>query len=562
MTPESSAWLPLNFAEWMPITQASTLGLATFVQEDVPTITAALLAGGGRLAWSAGFFGCFLGIWLGDALLYLLARGFGRPLLRFGWAQRLATPESVARSEQWFAERGAWLLVSSRFVPGTRLPTYLAAGFLRLPFSRFLLVTGSAVAVWTLAIFGLAHIFGAQLTGWMQRWNHGAWLLPVIVIAAVAGLHFIRRLERINHARRFGATVGRWRRWEFWPPWLFYLPVAGRYLLLALKYRGVSLPSAANPGIVTGGLVGESKFATLRELFRTSPEVTAEAWFLPASESKTWNSTFEIEARLASLRRLCAKHHIAFPLVLKPDLGQRGLGVKLIQSFEEADAYLRHTRAAVVVQRYAAGPGEVGIFYYRFPHEAHGQIFAVTEKIFPTLTGDGVHTIEELIWKDPRARFVADRYLTRFAVRRREVLAPGETLRLVEAGNHAQGCIFRDGSRLLTPELAQRIDEISQRLPGFFIGRYDLRFGSEDDLRAGRNFQILELNGASAEATSIYDARNSLWAAYRTLFRQWELVFAIGAANRSRGARSTSIPELWRAWRNAKRLFASYPLAD
>ena len=193
MTPELSSWLPLAFTEWRPAAQATTLGLATFVQEDVPTVTAAVLAGAGKLSWQAGFFGCFLGIWVGDALLYLLARGLGRPLLSFAWARRFATPDSVARSERWFAERGTWLLVSSRFVPGTRLPTYLAAGFLRLPFGRFLLVTGGAVAVWTVAIFGLAHVFGAQLTAWLERWHRGGVGLLLAVVAVILALKLISR---------------------------------------------------------------------------------------------------------------------------------------------------------------------------------------------------------------------------------------------------------------------------------------------------------------------------------------------------------------------------------
>jgi hypothetical protein len=146
--------------------------------------------------------------------------------------------------------------------------------------------------------------------------------------------------------------------------------------------------------------------------------------------------------------------------------------------------------------------------------------------------------------------------------RRAEVLPAGEIVKLVEAGNHAQGCIFRDGSHLWSAELERRIDEVSQKLDGFCIGRYDIRYSSEDDLHAGRGFQIIELNGAAAEATSIYDARNSLFAAYRTLFRQWELVFAIGAANRRRGARPTKPSLLWRKWRETSALIATYPLAD
>ena len=135
-------------------------------------------------------------------------------------------------------------------------------------------------------------------------------------------------------------------------------------------------------------------------------------------------------------------------------------------------------------------------------------------------------------------------------------------MRLVEAGNHAQGCIFRDGAHPWSEELERRIDGISRKLDGFFIGRYDIRYCSDEELRAGRNFQIIELNGAASEATNIYDARTALLAAYRTLFRQWQLVFAIGAANRRRVSLPTKLSLLWRKWRETTALIAPYPLAD
>ena len=115
---------------------------------------------------------------------------------------------------------------------------------------------------------------------------------------------------------------------------------------------------------------------------------------------------------------------------------------------------------------------------------------------------------------------------------------------------------------LRSEELERRIDDISQRLEGFFIGRYHIRCASEADLRAGRNFQIIELNGAASEDTSIHDARNSLRSAYGTLYRQWEQVFAIGAANRRRGAPPTSLALLWHKWRENTALASRYPLAD
>ncbi len=553
MISPSSLWLPLSFLDWLPATQAVTLGLLTFVQEDVPAVSAALLAAAGSLSWPVGFLGIFFGIWLGDALLYLLARGFGRPLLQRPWTKRFFDPVAVARSERWFSAKGSWLLFSSRFVPGTRLPTYLAAGFLRLPFGRFLLVTGTAVAVWTSGIFLLARAFGPDLLLWLQRWNSSGWAVLLLVLALALAIRFAINLFQKNFRRRVGAALGRWTRWEFWPAWLFYLPVAVNYLWLAIRYRGCTVPTAANPGIFSGGFVGESKIATLRDLYATSPEFTAEARLLEGATSTE---------RLASLHHHGVEQRFDYPFILKPDVGQRGVGVKLIRSSEQAADYLRQTAAPLIAQRYASGPGEAGVFYYRFPGEKRGRIFAITEKIFPTIIGDGQRTVEELVWADERARFMAGKYLQRLGERRSEVLSVGETVKLVEAGNHAQGCIFRDGAHLCSEELERRIDEISRRLDGFFIGRYDLRYGSDDDLRAGRNFQIIELNGAASEATSIYDARNSVFAAYRTLFRQWELVFAIGAANQERGSVPTTLPLLWRSWRSTNALIATYPRAD
>ena len=147
-------------------------------------------------------------------------------------------------------------------------------------------------------------------------------------------------------------------------------------------------------------------------------------------------------------------------------------------------------------------------------------------------------------------------------VRRSEILSAGKLLKLVETGNHAQGCIFRDGGHLRTDALERVVDNISRKLPGFYIGRYDVRYENEEEFKAGRNFQIVELNGASSEATSIYDARNSLISAYRTLFRQWKLVFAIGAANRARGCSPAALRTLWREWRQYSVAAVSYPCAS
>jgi len=43
--------------------------------------------------------------------------------------------------------------------------------------------------------------------------------------------------------------------------------------------------------------------------------------------------------RSASLEQLCTRHGIECPFILKPDVGQRGVGVKLIRTREQAAEY-------------------------------------------------------------------------------------------------------------------------------------------------------------------------------------------------------------------------------
>jgi hypothetical protein len=251
-----------------------------------------------------------------------------------------------------------------------------------------------------------------------------------------------------------------------------------------------------------------------------------------------------------------------FPIILKPDVGQRGVGVRMAQRTEDIHAYCAAERGPILVQPYHPGPFEAGIFYYRFPGEARGRVFAITDKHFPQLIGDGRSTVETLIWAHPRYRLQAGTFLTRHRHALDRVLSPGEVFRLAIAGNHAQGTLFRDGWHLWTPALERRIDEIAQSYPGFFVGRFDVRYTDVAAFRAGEDLAIVELNGATAESTDIYDPRRSLPGAYRQLFKQWSIVFEIGAANRAAGAPVTGMRRLIRLLHTHATSTPAFALSD
>ncbi|MDA7633250.1 DedA family protein [bacterium] len=541
MTPdEFSAWFPDGFTDWPVSGQWISIVFSTFVSEDLTCIGAALATVAGSLPLWVAWSGAFVGIWLGDALLYGFARLFGDRLRRASWTKRFLDSPKIRDAETWFSKRGLAVLWICRWIPGTRLPSYLAAGFVRLPIGSFLLVTGIMAFVWTVLIFVLASLAGAAMGNWLSRVENGVLGFLILGIGLYTLVRVFQRSPWWPSLDRLQLVYDQWSRWEFWPAWLFYIPVGIFYLFLSCKYRGVGVPTLSNPGIETGGMIGESKVDLLASLMVVAPDHTAEAYLI---EGET------CAGRVENLRALMAKQGVQFPIIIKPDVGQRGSGVRKVGSLDEAAVCLSPDGFRQIVQAYAVGPCEAGVFYYRYPGESVGKIFAITDKQFPELRGDGQRSLSELIEADERARMMRHVYQLRFRERLEDVLSDGERFRLVEAGNHAQGCIFLDGMALWSELLESRIDEISQGLDGFFVGRYDIRYESHDALRERAEFQIVELNGASSEATSIYDPKNSLLRAYCTLFQQWEIVFSIGAANRALGLKSLSAWQILKLWR-------------
>jgi len=524
----------------------------TFVLEDIAVLGAALLVVNRMVGfpWAAG--AAFAGIWLGDIGLYVLAYRLGRPVLNNRWFQKFMGKVDLHKSEAWFQSHGTLAIVISRAIPGTRLPTYLAAGFLKVPAWRFVTVTAAACAVWVTALFFLSYHVGMMVISVFSMFRSELTkALACVVLAAILGWILRKALQRIS--RNWVAKSKKIWRWEFWPPYIFYAPVAVKYLTLAVRYRSLSLPTISNPGMHLGGLIGESKYETLADLASAHPGFVAQTLLAPYES---------VVQQQDSVRAIFAEGRMNFPCVFKPDVGQRGDGFKVIRSAEDAKSYVSRFRRTLLVQEYVPGPAEAGIFYYRLPGGSRGRIFSITRKIFPVVTGDGTQTLEQLIRGDARASIIANVYLRRFKERTEYVPKGGESVRLVEAGNHCQGAIFLEGADLATAKLEDRIEDISSSAKGFFAGRYDVRYESDDALRKGLGFTIIELNGASSEATNVYDPQNSLCSAYRTLFRQWEIVFEIGDRNRKGGLKPAPWKEVWMDWTNYRHGAAGIPVSD
>jgi hypothetical protein len=340
---------------------------------------------------------------------------------------------------------------------------------------------------------------------------------------------------------------------EFLPGWITYGPVVLQWIALGIRHGDLSLPTAANPHITTGGLCGESKTAIL-DLVGGA----ARRWIAPYTTLVTGAD----DGRAARLSLHGAG--LSLPVVIKPDIGCNGTGVRLVRTEAALDealaAFPRGVR--VVLQRLVPWAGEAGIFYIRHPAEAAGHISSLTLKAPPTVTGNGTSTLRALISSDPRHGKLQHLYLSRLGDRLDEVPARGEPVCLVFAGNHCKGSIFSNGASHITPALTERIDRIAQSMPDFCFGRIDVRFDNLASLRDGVGFSIIEINGVGSEATHIWDPETSLREVFQAQFRHYREAFEIGRANRARGFRPSGLRAMWRDWRNQRRLMASYPLND
>jgi pimeloyl-ACP methyl ester carboxylesterase/membrane protein DedA with SNARE-associated domain len=510
--------------------------IGTFITEDITCITTGLLIAHGRLPLAAGFAACFLGIYLGDQLLYLAGRVLGRSAVHRAPWKWIVHEEDLRLAASWFERRGMMVILLSRFIPGTRLPTYLLAGAVRARYWLFALYFFVAVALWTPLLLGLTLVIGERAAPLWAQFEHNAFWVLVLTLLTV--MVFLRGVIPAFTHRGRRLLLGRWRRLtrsEFWPPWAIYPPVALKVLALCVHRGGFTRVTAVNPAIHLGGLVGESKGEILRGLSH-SAEYVATTHFLPHSLTR--------EQLLEQARGFMAEEALEFPIVLKPDRGQRSRHVFIVRSLEELDERLTEAGASskredLLLQEYVAGP-EYGVFYRRFPGQEHGEVLSITEKQMPRLVGDGKRRLEELILDDKRAVCMARAYMTGLADRLFDVIPSGESIQLVELGSHCRGSIFLDGGHLLSRELQERIDLIARRFEGFYFGRFDLRAESEEALKGGRDFKILELNGLTGEATHFYDPRYSVLEAWRVLTRQWTDAFAIADANIARGARPAS----------------------
>ena len=344
-------------------------------------------------------------------------------------------------------------------------------------------------------------------------------------------MRFVHRIFKSNFVIKL-------RNWEYWPFGIIQAPFFVYWLLLSLKERSLFFFSASNPGILMGGMFGESKFDVHKKV---PQEVTPKTVLirLPASS----------EAIIQCIR----ENGFQFPLIFKPDFGERGWKVRRINNQKEIEDYLQHIKVDFLIQALVDLPLEYGVFYVRYPREESGKVISIVGKEMLSVKGDGKKTVQQLILEKDRAKLQWETLRLTYRNRLEEVLPRDEKLELVSIGNHCLGTKFLNANHLITEKLSSSFDRISKKIDGFYFGRYDLRTASIDDLENGK-VKVMELNGCGAEPSHIYQPGFSLWEALRVLLQHWNHIYHISTENHALGVRYLSFSEGRAIYRKFKSL--------
>jgi membrane protein DedA with SNARE-associated domain len=522
---------------------AGALAAATLVSEDLTCLAAGGLVSQDALPFAAAVAGCFVGILAGDVALFLCGRWLGPGVLARAPVAWVVDAERVADAARWLQRRGAVVILASRFLPGARLPTYFASGALGMGLGRFALWFAVAGLLWTPAVVGLAAGVGGGLARVSGIGERSPWLLTGVVAAAWLVLALAKSLATWRSRALLRGRLRRWTHFEYWPTGLLYLPVLALVAWKALRGRALEF-SAANPALPHGGFVGESKRAIFARLAQAGA---------PVPRQLVLEAGADVTARRTAVRAFQDALGRELPLVVKPDAGQRGEGVRVVRDEAALTAALAEPET-LIVQEHVAGE-EYGVFYARHPDHERGELLSIVRKVLPEVVGDGRATLERLVLAHPEHRAMARLFLARSRLELERVPASGERVRLGELGTHCRGARFYDARELASDALLAELERIARGMPGFCFGRLDVRSASAAELRAGR-FTILELNGVTSEAAHLYDPRFRLLDGWRTLLDQWRRAYAIGRANARRGARVSTPGELLAAVRGYRALAA------
>lgn len=243
---------------------------------------------------------------------------------------------------------------------------------------------------------------------------------------------------------------------------------------------------------------------------------------------------------------------IGFPIIAKPDIGERGNWVSKLHSQEQLKTYVETCPVDFLLQEMVDLPIELGVFYVKYPG-TKGRVTSIVRKDFLSVVGDGKHSVIDLLKKSTRATMTADLDSDYLKLIGSDVPEKGKRVLVEPIGNHCRGTKFLSDNHEIDSTLDEAFNMLSDQIPDFYFGRYDLKCQSYADLKGLKNFKILELNGAGAEPAHIYQPGYPLWKAYKDILWHLSVLSDISRLNRKRGYPYWNFKQGYQKWKAHQR---------
>ena len=316
--------------------------------------------------------------------------------------------------------------------------------------------------------------------------------------------------------------------WEYWPIWLANIPLIFIWLWFALKARKLFFFTAVNPVIETGGVMGESKINILN---RIPKEVLPKTIFV--SEDADFQGVL---MKVKSLK-------LDYPIIAKPDVGERGLLVSKIKNEAHLQEYFETNKINFLIQEFVDLPQEWAVMHHRFPDSNGGTITSICIKESLKVKGNGKSNIRTLMAQKPRSILQIERFEKEFPNLLNQVPKEGEIVELEPIGNHSRGTKFLNGNHLIDNELIETFNRIAAQMDDIYYGRFDMKCESKEAVKNG-NFKVLEYNGIAAEPAHIYDPDYPFFKKYRDIYRHWKIIYKIYKVQKKKGVKSMTWKEM------------------
>lgn len=344
--------------------------------------------------------------------------------------------------------------------------------------------------------------------------------------------------------KRFFQKIFNWEKWSYD---IIYLPIDIFWLWYAIKARHFWYFTPVNPTLIFAGFEGGSK----KEMYDHLPK-----WSYPATIIVNPADSLE------NVKTNMSNMGLKFPVVVKPDSGMWGVLFRIIKTDEQLKLYHEKVGENYVLQTFVDEALEFSVFHIRYPGETKGIITGLIVKDYMHVTGDGGHTLAELVADHLSAKYKSEEMRLKHAENWEKVIPAGEKYYLSMAGNHIHGAKFMNLNHQIDQQLCDVFDKISNEAGQFYFGRYDLKCTSLEDLKKGKNISILEYNGAGAAITHVFDRKMSYFAALREIVRHWRHLYRIGRINHKLGVPYWNFMKGYRFMQKAKKNFKRMSAVD